>query len=92
MIQGEPGDVAGELYMGYTVRSGAGWRYTEWRRFDNISGIADWSSAGLFGAELYRYAAHDENCRFDTDHVNVVSDPANAGVIAQHAQMLRSIV
>ena len=41
LVQGEPGNVPGEEYMGYTVRV-AEWRYTEWLAFDNTTGVAHW--------------------------------------------------
>lgn len=76
-----------EVYMGYSVRT-ANWRYTEWVKFDNQTGIADWST--LYGQELYQEAL-GENCRFDQDHINVASDPGNVEVVADHSRMLRTL-
>ena len=72
----------------YTVRV-ADWRYTEWVRFDNTTGVADWLT--VVGQELYPEAL-GKSCRFDTDSVNVAADPANAGTIRKLAAMLRTIV
>lgn len=42
-------------YMGYSVRTIA-WRYTEWRVWNVSLSRADWSPAGLLGAELYDHS------------------------------------
>lgn len=39
-------------HMGYSVRT-ADWRYTEWRVWLGGELKADWSSKGLYAAELY---------------------------------------
>lgn len=88
LVNGEPGDVAGEHFMGYTVRV-ADWRYTEWVRFENTSGVADWLT--IVGRELYPEAL-GRTCKFDSDSVNVAADPANAAVVTRLAAMLRAIV
>lgn len=87
LVNGMHANKPEEVYMGYSVRTGS-WRYTEWVKFDNTTGIADFSK--LYGQELYAEAL-GENCRFDQDHTNVVSDPANADVVAEHSKMLRSL-
>ena len=88
LVNGEPGDRPGEAYMGYTVRV-ASWRYTEWVKFDNVTGIADWQA--VVGKELYAQALGTA-CTFDTDHTNVVADPLNARTVTELAAMLRTIV
>merc|ERR1719329_782060 len=70
-------NLPGEIYMGYSVRTPS-WRYTEWVKFDNATGIADWTM--LYGQELYAEVL-GEQCRFDQDHTNVVSDPKHAAVV-----------
>lgn len=45
------------LYMGFTIRV-KGYRYTEWRLFDNELLVGDWTSSGLGATELY---AHDDS-------------------------------
>merc|ERR1712039_984100 len=76
-----------EVYMGYSVRT-AEWRYTEWVKFNNTTGIADFSK--LYGQELYAERL-GENCLFDQDHTNEVSDPKHAKVVAEHSQLLRRL-
>merc|ERR1712039_609658 len=75
LVNGMHANKPEEVYMGYSVRTPS-WRYTEWVKFDNKTGIADFSK--LYGRELYAEEV-GENCRFDQDHVNVVTDPSNAG-------------
>jgi arylsulfatase A-like enzyme len=89
LVQGEPGDVAGERYMGYSLRV-ASWRYTEWIGFNATRGVANWS-AGLVGRELYAEAL-GPSCRFDTDTHNVADDPAHSALIANLSRLLRTIV
>ena len=72
----------------YTVRV-AEWRYTEWVRFENTTGVADWLT--VVGRELYPETL-GLTCKFDTDYVNVAADPANAGTVRKLAAMLRTIV
>jgi len=52
LVNGEPVNnaIAAEMYMGYTVRTAA-WRYISWVRFDNLTGVANWSE--VVGRELY---------------------------------------
>ena len=88
LVDGEPGNAAGEIYMGYTVRVAA-WRYTEWVGFDNNTGVADWAT--VVGTELYEETL-GRGCKFDTDSVNVVADPAHASTVAELHAMLRTIV
>jgi arylsulfatase A-like enzyme len=85
LVNGMHANLPEEVYMGYSVRTPS-WRYTEWVKFDNTTGIADWTT--LYGQELYAEVA-GEQCRFDQDHVNVVSNPANAAIIDKHSAMLR---
>ena len=89
LVNGEPGDVAGERFMGYSVRVPE-WRYTEWVRFDNLTGVPDWTAQ--VGRELYAETSDDLTCAFAHDHTNVVEDPANADVVSQLSRMLRTIV
>ena len=93
LVNGEPGNVAGERYMGYSVRV-ADWRYSEWVPFNNATGVPDWSAAACVGRELYAETLGREGaqCRFDTDSKNVAADPAHADVVAQLSAMLRTIV
>ena len=91
LVNGEPGDVAGEEWMGYSVRV-ARWRYTEWVPFDNVTGRADWRPAACVGRELYAEALGDTSCRFDTDTDNVAGLPENAATVAQLSALLRTIV
>ena len=73
--------------MGYSVRS-AGWRYTEWFSFGLGHGGGTDFNASLF-VELYDHR-DDEGDDFDAyDQVNVATDPANAAVVKEHAQMVR---
>lgn len=65
-------------------------RYTEWVRFDNTSGVANWTH--VVGRELYPEASGGATCRFDTDGANVVADPANAAVVSQLSGTLRGII
>lgn len=88
IVNGEPGDVPGEIFMGYTVRT-ASWRYTAWVRFENSTGVADWSD--VVGRELYPEMLGG-NCRFDTDTVNEVGDPRNAQAVKSLQALLHSIV
>lgn len=90
IVNGEPGDIAGERYMGYTVRV-ADWRYTEWVEFDPARGVANWTKAALHGVGLYAEAL-GRSCRCDTDSHNVASNPAHAAVVEQLSAMLRTIV
>ena len=72
--------------MGYSVRS-AGWRYTEWFAFNYTTAKTDFSTS-LF-VELYDHR-EDDGDDFDAyDQENVATDPANADVLKQHAQMVR---
>jgi len=87
LVNGMHANKPEEVYMGYSVRTPS-WRYTEWVKFDNTTGIADWST--LYGQELYSEVA-GEQCRFDQDHTNIASDPANAAVVDEHSAMLRSL-
>merc|ERR1712070_77177 len=87
LVNGMSGNEPQENYMGYSVRTPS-WRYTEWRKFDNNTGTADWST--LYGQELYAEVLGGQ-CLFDQDHTNVASDPANAAVIDEHSAMLRSL-
>jgi|TARA_B110000902_G_C14167149_1_gene535406 hypothetical protein len=89
LVNGEPGNVAGEEFMGYTVRVGT-WRYTEWVGFDDTTGIADWSN--IVGKELYPETLGVTTCAFDTDFANVVADPQHSAVVAQLSKLLRTIV
>jgi len=77
LVNGMHGNRPEEVYMGYSVRTPS-WRYTEWVKFNNKTGVADWSK--LYGQELYVEAV-GENCRFDQDHINVAADPGNAEVV-----------
>lgn len=89
IVNGEPGDVPGELFMGYSVRVPE-WRYTEWVRFDNLTGVPDWGAR--VGRELYPETTGDLSCAFDHDHANVAEDPDHASVVAELSRMLRTIV
>ena len=72
--------------MGYSVRS-QGWRYTEWFSFNYTTAKTDFHTS-LF-VELYDHR-QDAGDDFDAyDQENVASDPANAAVLKQHAQMVR---
>jgi hypothetical protein len=64
-------------------------RYTEWVGFNNLTGVADWSTT--VGKELYEETL-GRSCGFDTDSVNVAADPVNAGTVADLHALLRSIV
>merc|ERR1711879_476542 len=87
LVNGMHANKPEEVYMGYSVRS-ASWRYTEWVQFDNTTGIANFSK--LYGRELYAESL-GENCRFDQDHRNVVSDPKLADIVAKHSKMLQML-
>merc|ERR1712176_612660 len=87
LVNGMHANKPEEVYMGYSVRS-ASWRYTEWVKFDNKTGYADFSK--LYGKELYAEQS-GEQCRFDQDHTNVVSHPGNAGVVAELSKTLRTL-
>ena len=76
------------LHTRYTVRV-ANWRYTEWVKFSNTTGVADWLT--VVGRELYPETL-GVTCRFDTDSVNVAADPANADTARKLAAILRSVV
>lgn len=89
-MQGEPGDVPGEHFMGYTVRV-ADWRYTEWVLFDNQTGTANWGIPP-YGVELYAERLGARDCDFDTDSRNVASDPANAATMTTLSTLLRQRV
>jgi hypothetical protein len=87
LVNGMHANLPEEVYMGYSVRTPE-WRYTEWVKFDNTTGVADFST--LYGQELY-VEVLGEQCRFDQDHVNVASDPANAAIVDKHSAMLHSL-
>lgn len=86
LVNGMHANLPEEVYMGYSVRTES-WRYTEWVKFDNQTGIADFSK--LYGQELYQEVV-GEQCHFDQDHVNVVQDPSHADVVQEHSKLLRS--
>jgi len=72
--------------MGYSVRTSR-WRYTEWFKFNTTTLKADFNRT--IATELYDHAG-DTGGNFDEyDQVNVASDPANAKVVKEHAQIVR---
>ena len=79
----------GERFMGYSVRVPE-WRYTEWVRFDNLTGVPDWGAR--VGRELYAETTGDLSCAFGHDYANVAEDPEHADVVVQLSRMLRTIV
>jgi len=72
--------------MGYSVRS-AQWRYTEWFKFDGSSSKADFNQT--LAMELYDHSGDDGSSADAYEQVNVVTDPANAAVVATHAKAIR---
>lgn len=88
LVNGEPGNVAGEIYMGYSVRVPS-WRFTEWVKFDPDTGIADWDA--VVGRELYPESL-GKSCLFDTDNVNMASDPSKAIIVKELLALVRSTV
>lgn len=90
MRQGMSGSVPAESYMGYTVRV-AGWRYTEWRPFNNNTARANWTKEALVGTELYKHDPLVEkgSCTWDYEKRNVESDTAHASIKATLAAMLQ---
>ena len=78
-------DVPRELFsmMGYSVRT-TDWRYTEWRQWNGVKLIAEWSIAPN-ATELYAHGADATNstgpAQWKSELVNVVGDPANAAVL-----------
>ena len=91
LVDGEPGNVAGEHYMGYTVRQ-PGWRYTEWVAFDNTTGKGNWSN--VVGVELYTHDLLAPNqpppCTFGTEVVNVAQENQYQAVRQRLAAQLRT--
>jgi len=88
LVDGEPGDVAGESYMGYTLRQ-EGWRYTEWIAFDPDLGKGNWSN--VVGVELYQHSeAVGPTCDFGTETVNAADDVANQAVRKAMSARLRA--
>ncbi|GBG32299.1 Iduronate 2-sulfatase [Hondaea fermentalgiana] len=77
-------------FMGYSMRI-KGYRYTEWRYFDNDSIIGDWTDAGLDATELYE---HDDSqggsLGDETDNLAVSASSKYASDIADYSAMLRA--
>jgi hypothetical protein len=78
-------------FMGYTVRVDR-YRYTEWRAWDGGNLTADWSEAGLVGAELYDHTG-DDGGSFDGpwEVVNVAGQAGYAGVRRGLEGVLRGV-
>jgi iduronate 2-sulfatase len=78
-------------FMGYTVRVDR-YRYTEWRAWDGGNLTADWSEAGLVGAELYDHTG-DDGGSFDGpwEVVNVAGQAGYAGVQRDLEGVLRGV-
>lgn len=88
-------------YMGYSVRV-EGWRYTEWRHWNQTSLSGVWGAEGLYAAELYDHRAEDaaagEQDGGDTgsdydsstaEVQNVVGSGEGRGVVPELARLLR---
>ena len=76
--------------MGYSVR-GEGARYTEWRTWSGAALEADWSAAGLLGAELYPHTNDPVLNMSDWDsseNANEAANEAYAPLRAELAQVL----
>ena len=73
--------------VGYTIRV-AGWRYTQWVKFDSNSTTPLWDE--VVDHELYPHSTEPERCEFGFEHVNVVSDPAHAQTVKELAAGLRA--
>lgn len=70
--------------MGYSVRTDR-WRYTEWFAYDGERTNMNTTIA----TELYDHQGDTGDDMDFYDQVNVVSDPANAKVVQEHAQLVR---
>jgi arylsulfatase A-like enzyme len=78
-------------FMGFSVRS-AGWRYTEWYRYNKTAGAPNWRE--LFATELYDHR-DDHGDDFDGfENVNVAingtvpTDPSAAAAVAELKSVL----
>ena len=77
--------------MGYSVRTDA-WRYTEWVRYDNETFTPQWEQPfeAPIWRELYAHTG-DTGANWELfEDVNVVDDPAHAGLVANLSALLRS--
>ena len=71
-----PQGKAASDFMGFSVRS-AGWRYTEWYRYDKAGGAPSWKE--LFATELYDHR-EDKGDDFDGfENVNVANRTTRTG-------------
>jgi hypothetical protein len=75
--------------MGYSVRT-AGWRYTCWFKFDNVTIVPITTPDAIIGRELYDHRADEVLAVPGTgETVNVVDDAAHEAVVEElHAAVL----
>lgn len=76
-------------YMGYSLRSPKGWRYTEWMAWNGTALDADWADpAGLRGVELYDHRGDNGTDFGGYENVNLAHDPSYTQVAAElHAEL-----
>eukprot|EP00039_Didymoeca_costata_P009731 m.129677 g.129677 ORF g.129677 m.129677 type:complete len:231 (-) comp14583_c0_seq2:56-748(-) len=93
IIDGEPGNIPGEIYMGYTLRT-EGYRYSEWVGFNASLGKGNWSN--LVGRELYVHNSTAlskgsmPGCDWNMETHNVVNMEEYKSISSQLSQQLRN--
>jgi arylsulfatase A-like enzyme len=80
--QDHGGNATGPLRMGYTVRSAAGFRYTEYVKYDEAAHVGTWGAQSS-DPELYDYTAD----LWET--TNRALDPAYAATVVELKAVLR---
>lgn len=77
-------------YMGYSVRVD-GWRYTEWRHWDQEQLVAQWGPEGFYAAELYDHRATDQQQQLDSDYDQHRSEVVNVLHMEKHREVVKEL-